>query len=81
MIKIGFDVIDNKTGAYPDTWKIARKEKWAKNLCYCDIEGFALEEDGTLVLLDECGNVAYCPENRFTVVINTVWTVPIEGGK
>jgi len=65
-----FDVVDNKTGHYPDTGKIARREKWAKHLVYCDIEGFALEEDGTLVLLDECGNVAYCPEGRFSIIIN-----------
>jgi len=64
-----FEVIDNKTGEYPDTYKIARKEDWAKHLVYCDIDGFAIMEDGCLVLLDECGNVAYCPEGRFTVKI------------
>ena len=63
-----FTVIDTKTGQYPDTWEIARKEEWAKCLCYCDIEGFAVEEDGTLVLLDECGKVAYCPEGRFRII-------------
>lgn len=63
-----FTVIDTKTGQYPDTWEIACKEEWAKCLCYCDIEGFAVEEDGTLVLLDECGKVAYCPEGRFQIV-------------
>ena len=64
----GFDVIDTKTGEYPDLWKIALKEDWANGLMYCDMEGFAIEEDGTLLLLDECGKHAYCPEGRFKIV-------------
>lgn len=34
----GFDVIDTKTGEYPDLWDIALKEDWAKDLMYCDME-------------------------------------------
>jgi len=64
----GFDVIDTKTGEYPDLWEIALKEDWADGLMYCDMEGFAIEEDGTLLLLDECGKHAYCPEGRFKIV-------------
>ena len=64
----GFDVIDKKTGTYPDLWKIALEEDWAKGLCYCDMEGFAIEEDGTLILMDECGRHAYCPEGRFEII-------------
>ena len=63
-----FHVIDTTTGEEPDMWKIALEENWAKHLMYCDMEGFALEEDGTLILLDECGRHAYCPEGRFKVV-------------
>ena len=63
-----FKVIDKKTGKEADTYKIALKEDWAKHLIYCDMEGFAIEEDGTLVLMDECGNVAYCPDDRFEIV-------------
>ena len=63
-----FTVIDTKTGKKADTYEIALKEEWAKHLCYCDMEGFAIEEDGTLVLLDECGRVAYCPEGRFRII-------------
>ena len=62
-----FTVIDTKTGKEADTYKIASKEEWAKGLCYCDMEGFAIEEDGTLILLDECGRYAYCPKERFEV--------------
>ena len=63
-----FAVIDKKTGKYPKVDNIALKEKWAKNLIYCDMEGFAITEDGLLILADECGNFAYCPENRFEII-------------
>lgn len=63
----GFTVIDTKTGKYPDIENIALKEDWAKDLIYCDIEGFAIQEDGTLILSDECGNYAYCPLGRFKI--------------
>ena len=65
-----FTVIDKKTGNEADTYKIALKEDWAKSLIYCDIEGFAITEDGTLVLMDECGNVAYCPDDRFEILFD-----------
>lgn len=64
----GFTVIDNKTGKEADPNKIANDEEWADSLIYCDLEGFALLENGSLVLLDECGNFEYCPDGRFTVV-------------
>lgn len=63
-----FTVLDTKTGKEADTYKIALKEEWAKSLCYCDMEGFAVEEDGTLLLVDECGKFEYCPEGRFKIV-------------
>ncbi len=63
-----FTVIDNETGAYPDCEKIALSEEWAKHLIYCDIDTFAVTEDGNLILLDDCGNFAFCPADRFTVV-------------
>lgn len=67
----GFDVVDTKTGEYPDLYKIALTENWAKELMYCDMEGFAIDEDGTLLLLDECGSQAYCPPGRFEVRLLT----------
>lgn len=63
-----FDVIDTKTGAYPDVGKIALTEDWAKGLIYCDIDCFAIQEDGNLILIDDCGNIAYPPEGRFEIV-------------
>lgn len=62
-----FHVIDNRTGLEADAYEIALHEDWAKDLCYCDMEGFAILEDGTLILADECGVFRYCPENRFEI--------------
>lgn len=63
-----FTVVDNQTGTCPDLEKIALTEEWAKHLIYCDIDTFAITEDGNLILLDDCGNCAYCPCDRFTVI-------------
>ncbi len=63
-----FTVIDKSTGKYPDLKQLALKEEWAQNLIYTDMEGFCINEDGNLLLMDECGNVAYCPPGRFRVV-------------
>lgn len=62
-----FTVIDTKTGKEPDTWTIARTEEWAKDLIYCNVDSFAIMEDGTLILVDTCGNFAFCPSERFEV--------------
>ena len=63
-----FTVIDKTTGKYPDLKQLALKEEWAQNLIYCDMDGFCINEDGNLLLMDECGNMAYCPPERFRVV-------------
>ena len=68
---ITFYVIDKLTGKEADMYEIALKEEWAKNLVYCDMEGFALQEDGSLILVDECGAFAYCPEDRFEVILTS----------
>ena len=65
-----FCVIDNSTNEIVDPGKIALEEDWAKELCYCDIEGFALTENGSLLLVDECGKWVYCPPGRFTYEIS-----------
>ena len=67
---ITFDVIDPKTVEYPDLEKIARTEEWAQNLIYCDMDGFCINEDGNLILMDECGNYSHCPADRFEVTFN-----------
>jgi uncharacterized membrane protein YgcG len=63
-----FTVIDTKTGEEADEYAIALHEDWAKHLCYCDMEGWAIENDGTLLLVDECGRFAYADRERFKVV-------------
>jgi hypothetical protein len=62
-----FIVIDTKTGEEADTYGIALHEDWAKHLCYCDMEGWAIEDDGTLLLVDECGRFEYADRGRFRV--------------
>lgn len=37
------------------------------NLIWCDIEGFAVDENGGLVLNDECGNSMGLSSDRFQV--------------
>lgn len=63
-----FRVLDVETGAEPDLEEIALHEEWARGLIYCDMEGFAIEEDGALVLMDECGTHRYPPAGRFEIV-------------
>ena len=63
-----FTVIDTKTGKEADEYNIALHEEWAKHLCYCDMEGWAIENDGSLLLVDECGRFAYADRERFKVV-------------
>ena len=68
-----FHVIDKTTGKEADPYEIALNEDWAKRLCYCDMEGFAILEDGTLILVDECGRFEYIQENdRFEIVWDEV---------
>ena len=66
-LTLEFDVVDTKTGQYPDWGHIARTEDWADGLVYCDIDGIAIQEDGSLILLDECGNYVPCPRDRFEI--------------
>ena len=63
-----FRVVDKKTGRDADPEDIALHEDWAKGLIYCDMEGFALLQNGQLILMDECGNYEFCPEDRFEIV-------------
>lgn len=70
MRLIEFDVIDNGTGREPNCELIAITEEWANNLMPCDIDSFAVTEDGRLVLIDDCGNCSFAPSDRFTVKVD-----------
>ena len=63
-----FTVIDNKTGKKPNFENICH-EKWTRHLLKDDIDQFAVTEDGHLILMDDCGNFAYCPDGRFTAIV------------
>ena len=63
-----FFVIDKRTRQEPDLERIAIQELWAQGLAYCDIQGFALGADGSLYLLDDCGQYKPCPPDRFELV-------------
>ena len=65
-----FVVIDTKTGKEADQYNIALHEDWAKHLCYCDMDGWAIQDDGSLLLLDECGRFTYADRERFKVKWN-----------
>jgi hypothetical protein len=50
--------------------ELAHTAPWTDGLTYSDMQGFAVESDGSLLLLDECG--AYCspPVGLFRVEWN-----------
>jgi hypothetical protein len=48
--------------------EIALNQKWAQGLLYCDIDGFAVDKDGVLMLCDDCGVVRYPPEGLFEII-------------
>lgn len=69
---VQFKVIDKKTGKEPIfDFNHLFKMKWFKqsNLIWCDISCWAIDEDGNLMLVDDCDNIAYAPQDRFEVVI------------
>jgi hypothetical protein len=39
------------------------------NLMYCDMSGVAIQDDGSTILLDECGRFAYLDPVRFETQI------------
>ena len=61
-----FRVIDKKTGKEP-TERVIDNIAKKQNLMLFDIDQFAICEDGSIVLLDDCGNIAYCDRTRFKV--------------
>ena len=65
-----FRVIDNNTGKEPefqDLGVIVVSEEWASRLIWPDVERFAVDDYGILILMDSCGNYVYPPNNRFRV--------------
>jgi len=62
-----FHVIDTKTGKEPTSRVIDNIAKKG-GLMIMDIDQFFVGEDGSLVLVDDCGRATYCDTKRFKVV-------------
>lgn len=63
-----FKVIDTKTGKEPTERLIENLAKKG-GLMVCDIDQFFVGEDGSLVLVDDCGNITYVDTERFKVEV------------
>lgn len=59
----------NPDGSKPNLMLIALEEWWASQLDPCGMDGFSMEEDGTLDLMDRSGRYACPPIDRFRVVM------------
>lgn len=57
-------IIDRKTGKEP-TARVINNIAKKNGLMEMDIDQFAVCEDGSIILLDDCGNIAYCDSRRF----------------
>lgn len=66
-----FTVIDKKTGREVSE-RLIRKIAKRGNLMEMDIDQFAVCEDGSIILLDDCGNVAYCNDCDFEIRIDSM---------
>lgn len=64
-------VVKNRDGSTPNLEQIAITESWAKDLVYCDIGGFVMDEEGNLALTDDTNAIAYAPQGRFSVVFSS----------
>lgn len=60
-----FIVIDNQTGEEISDAEVTRIVKEG-GLIEADIDCFAITQEGSLILLDDCGNVAYLDMSRFS---------------
>lgn len=65
-----FHVIDAKTGKEPTSRVIDNIAKKG-GLMVMDIDQFFVGEDGSLVLVDDCGRATYCDTKRFKVVVES----------
>lgn len=61
-----FKIIDRKTGKEPTDRVIVAQARLG-NLITCDIDGFYVNEDGQIILVDDCGNCTWLDVNRFKV--------------
>lgn len=57
-----FWVEDTETGKEVNAYDVAPEYP---NLCQCDIEGFAITDDGHLIICDECGAFEYLFSEKY----------------
>ena len=63
-----FKVIDTKTGKEPTSRVIDNLAKKGGLLIF-DIDQFFVGEDGSLILMDDCGKATYVDTKRFKVEV------------
>lgn len=63
-----FRIIDKRTGKEP-TQRVINNIAEKYRLVTCDIDQFAVTEDGQILLLDDCGNIAYFSLDKFEIRI------------
>ena len=63
-----FKIIDKRTGKEP-TQRVINNIAEKYRLVTCDIDQFAVTEDGSIILLDDCGNIAYFSLDKFEIRI------------
>lgn len=61
-----FKIIDQNTGKEP-TEKVITAQARLGNLMTCDIDGFYVDKDGHIILVDDCGNCTWLDMSRFKV--------------
>lgn len=59
-----FRIIDKKIGKQPTARVIQNIAKKGGLIVY-DIDQFFIGEDGSIILMDDCGNSCYCDPKRF----------------
>lgn len=61
-----YEIIDTRTGERANEYELVQ-EPWAEKTRGCDWPAFAIDEDGDIILTDDCGNYDMVPEGRAEV--------------
>lgn len=58
-----YEIIDTRTGERAKAYELVQ-EPWAEKVRGCDWPALAIDEDGDVMLTDDCGNYDMVPEGR-----------------
>lgn len=61
-----YEIIDTRTGERAKAYELVQ-EPWAEKTHGCDWPAFAIDEDGEVMLTDDCGNYDMVPEGRVEI--------------